>query len=161
MSRTSLYLIAGEMFGLSVAILLLVALILGGIVITSSERTVGETNPAVVESDTMAPVLYGVDVYATAVPVEQEIAVSVTAVQYIVALQDVNIHSGPTTEYDVVGWIAEGQIAKITGANKQTGWWRVMCPDETVGSCWVPSDTQITHPTQPPVSAQAEVSSLP
>ena len=76
-------------------------------------------------------------------------------------IDDGRVRLVAAAEDEVVGWIAEGQLAKITGANEPTGWWRVMCPDDTVGSCWVPSDTQITTPTQPPASAQAEVSSLP
>jgi uncharacterized protein YgiM (DUF1202 family) len=154
--------------GLVFGAVIVAAMLVGGGFLAISSQTTSATTPVVVEVETAdnggdgSTLIYrGVDVYATAVPVETPVAVSVTAVQYILALTDVNIHSGPSTDDEIVGWIADGQIAKITGANEPTGWWRVMCPDDTVGSCWVPSDTQITTPTQPPASAQAEVSSVP
>jgi uncharacterized protein YgiM (DUF1202 family) len=151
--------------GLVVGAVILGAMLVSGGFLTISSRTSSAPDPIVVEvepaansSELAAPLYRGVNVYATAVPVVTPIAVSNTAVQYILALTDVNMHSGPSTDDEIVGWIADGQIAKITGANEPTGWWRVMCPDDTVGSCWVPSDTQITTPTQPPASEAASIS---
>lgn len=157
MSRSSIPVLFGVLLGLTVGIIVAAALVMGSGVLDNKGGDSAAVRPNVVNSETAVPTI---DVYATAVPVVTPIAVSNTAVQYILALTDVTIHSGPTFDDAVIGTIFDGQIAKITGANEPTGWWRVMCPDDTVGSCWVPSDTKITTPTQPPASVQAE-SSIP
>lgn len=81
---------------------------------------------------------------ATAIPV------STTSVQYVLALTDVNIRSGPGTGYSVIGWVAGGQTAKVTGVSSDSGWWRVVCPDGTTGSCWVTAGAQYTKATNSP-----------
>jgi hypothetical protein len=81
---------------------------------------------------------------ATAIPV------FTTSVQYVQALTDVNIRRGPGANYDVIGWVAAGQTAQVTGVSSNSGWWRVVCPDGTTGSCWVTAGTQYTKPTSSP-----------
>ena len=83
-------------------------------------------------------------VQATAIPV------STTSVQYVQALTDVNIRSGPGTGYSVIGGVAGGQTAKVTGVSSDSGWWRVVCPDGTTGSCWVTAGAQYTKATSSP-----------
>lgn len=73
-----------------------------------------------------------------------------TSVKYILAKQDVSIRSGPGTQYSVIGSVASGQIAKVTGVSADGNWWRVICPDDTVGSCWVSANSSDTQPTQSP-----------
>ena len=73
-----------------------------------------------------------------------------TDVQYVLALEEVPMYSGPADTYDLIGGVFDGQIALVTGVSADGGWWRVICPDETVGSCWVSADPQLTHPTTPP-----------
>lgn len=73
-----------------------------------------------------------------------------TDVEYVTAQQDVQIHSGPGTQYSVIGSIASGQAGKVTGVSADEAWWRVMCPDDTVGNCWVSADPSLTQPSQPP-----------
>jgi hypothetical protein len=87
-----------------------------------------------------------------ATPTSPVTAVSVlnTPVQYVMAVGDVNMRSGPGTGYGVIGWVAAGQIAKVTGLSGDNGWWRVVCPDDTVGSCWVTALAQYTQPTTAP-----------
>jgi uncharacterized protein YgiM (DUF1202 family) len=89
---------------------------------------------------------------ATALP-PTDIVVYATAVDYVMAQTDVDIRSGPGEGYDVVGWVAGGQIAKVTGASGDKEWWRVICPDDSVGSCWVTAHPQYTQPTTPPGTA--------
>lgn len=62
------------------------------------------------------------------------ISVSTTAVQYVLALSDVNVRSGPGANYGGVGWVAAGQTAKVTGVSSGNGWWRVTCGDGSNGS---------------------------
>lgn len=80
------------------------------------------------------------------------VQVDSTSVQYVQALTDVNIRSGPGTNYSVVGWVTGGQTAKVTGINSATGWWRVICPDGSTGSCWVTGAAQYTKATNSPVT---------
>jgi SH3-like domain-containing protein len=78
------------------------------------------------------------------------ISVSTTAVQYVKALADVNMRSGPGTSYNIIGWVAAGQTARVTGISIDNSWWRVVCPDSTIGNCWVTAGTQYTQPTSAP-----------
>jgi uncharacterized protein YgiM (DUF1202 family) len=62
----------------------------------------------------------------------------------------VNIRSGPGTSYGIVGKVFAGQMAQVTGATADRGWWRVICPDGTAGSCWVVADPVLTQPADAP-----------
>ena len=78
--------------------------------------------------------------------------VTSTPVQYILARANLNMRGGPGTSYAVVGKLAEGMTAQVTGASTDGGWWRVICPDGTVGSCWVSADTRFSEPAAAPGS---------
>ena len=73
-----------------------------------------------------------------------------TDVQFVMAQQDVQIYGGPGTQYSIVGSVASGQTAKVTGVSSDGNWWRVMCPDDTVGNCWVSADARMTQPAEAP-----------
>ena len=73
-----------------------------------------------------------------------------TDVQYVMAQQDVPIYGGPDVQYSVVGTIAAGQTAKVTGVTSDNTWWRVICPDGTTGDCWVSADLSWTMPAEAP-----------
>ena len=81
-----------------------------------------------------------------------------TNVQYIRAQRDVTMYGGPSNLFNVVGHIAGGQIARVTGVNSNSTWWRVICPDSTTGSCWVSADPALTKPTD--LTADANVQSV-
>ncbi|HEU0296397.1 MAG TPA: SH3 domain-containing protein [Anaerolineales bacterium] len=81
-----------------------------------------------------------------------------TNVQYILAQRDMTMYGGPSNLFNVVGYIASGQIAKVTGVNINSTWWRVICPDSTTGSCWVSADPTLTKPTD--LTANANVQSV-
>ena len=70
-----------------------------------------------------------------------------TDVQYVTALQDVTMYGGPGTQFSTVGWIGAGQIVKVTGIDVKREWWRVICPDNSIGNCWVSVDPDLTSPT--------------
>ncbi|HET9589778.1 MAG TPA: SH3 domain-containing protein [Anaerolineales bacterium] len=72
-----------------------------------------------------------------------------TDVKFVMAQQDVTIYSGPGTQFNAIGYIAAGQTASVTGVSADGNWWRVICPDGTVGSCWVSADRSLTRPTDP------------
>jgi uncharacterized protein YraI len=70
-----------------------------------------------------------------------------TDVKFILAQKDVRMRSGPGTQFSIIGLIAAGQTVKVTGVNVNGSWWRVICPDDKVGSCWVSADRSLTKPT--------------
>jgi len=73
-----------------------------------------------------------------------------TDVEYVMAQQDIPIYGGPEVQYGIVGTIAAGQTAKVTGVSSNNTWWRVVCPDDTAGDCWVSADPAWTQPAEPP-----------
>lgn len=72
-----------------------------------------------------------------------------TPVRHVSILADVEMRSGPGEAFDVVETIAAGQQALVTGVSRDSTWWRVICPDDTVGNCWVSGDLRITQPIAP------------
>jgi hypothetical protein len=81
-------------------------------------------------------------------PIDPE--VNPTDVEYVMAQQDVPIYSGPGAQYSIVGNVAAGQTAKVTGMSSDNNWWRVTCPDDRVGDCWVSADPGMTQPAEAP-----------
>lgn len=75
-----------------------------------------------------------------------------TNVKFVLAQKDMRIRSGPGTQFNIIGWIAAGQTAKVTGVNFNNSWWRVICPDDRIGSCWVSADPSLTKPTDEIIS---------
>lgn len=72
-----------------------------------------------------------------------------TPVQLIDILADLKIRQGPGEQFDVIETIAAGQQARVTGVNRGGTWWRVICPDDTIGHCWVSADDTLTRPIAP------------
>jgi uncharacterized protein YraI len=68
------------------------------------------------------------------------------------AQQDISIYSGPSKNYSIIGMIAEGQVAKVTGVSLDGNWWRVICPNGSIGSCWVIAKPKFTEPTSEDLS---------
>ncbi len=75
-----------------------------------------------------------------------------TEVEYVRSLPTVglNIRGGPGLDQEVVGLLEGGQIAQVTGISEDEEWWRIICPDDTIGSCWVSADPSLSEPTQQP-----------
>lgn len=48
--------------------------------------------------------------------------------------KNVNLRSGPGTDYNIVGTLLVGQSLEIVGRNPDSSWWQVSAPD---GVCWV------------------------
>lgn len=69
-----------------------------------------------------------------------------TSTTYVMALADLNLRSGPGTAYSVAGWMAHGQIARVTGASSDGGWWRLDCPSSKAAECWVTAASAHTRP---------------
>jgi hypothetical protein len=73
-----------------------------------------------------------------------------TAVRYVRALTQLAIYLGEPGDTRTLGviWPA-GQTAMVTGVSYDGQWWRVVCPDDAVGNCWVSANPQQTQPTLP------------
>ena len=71
-----------------------------------------------------------------------------TEVEFVIAVQDVTMYDGPGENFNEIGGIFDGQTAKVTGQFSENGWWRVICPDDTIGDCWVTNDTDFTGPNR-------------
>ena len=46
----------------------------------------------------------------------------------VISVENVNMRSGPGTEYVRVGGLVAGQVCAITGRNQASTWWRLSCP---------------------------------
>ena len=73
-----------------------------------------------------------------------------TDVKFVMALDNVVIRGGPAERAPKIGVVYEGQIARVTGASADKAWWRVICPDDSIGECWMAADPALTKPTIPP-----------
>ena len=76
-----------------------------------------------------------------------EATVLSTDVEYVKALTDVHMRVGPGMGYDTMGIVKMGQVIKVTGLSSSGSWWRVVCPDNTIGNCWITAGAQYTQPT--------------
>lgn len=98
------------------------------------EPTLGPLPTAVVEET--APAQETADLAPTAT-LEGTTTAAVPGAQVIV-LVDLNVRGGPGVQYDRVGFLLEGENARIIGRDPETGWWKVACPaDVEEAECWV------------------------
>jgi hypothetical protein len=83
-------------------------------------------------------------------PSPADIHVLQTGVRYVLANQDIAMYAGPGQGYPRIGQVFGGQVVWVTGESTDGAWWRVICPDDTVGNCWLSGDPALTQPTTPP-----------
>ena len=77
----------------------------------------------------------------------------------LVALQDMNIRGGPSTAYDIVGFLAEDVSAAIIGQSPDLTWWKITCPaGVTTSDCWISGGAQYTAASN---SAGVAVAAVP
>ena len=55
----------------------------------------------------------------------------------VTATANVNIRSGPSTEYLKIGVLQEGQTAEVLGVSPDGGWWVIKIPEAANGQGWV------------------------
>ncbi len=74
-----------------------------------------------------------------------------------------NVRSGPGLDYNVVGKLADGQSAAITGQNPDGSWWQIEYPSGSGGQAWVSADPQYStvSQTMPQTIAQASTPTSP
>jgi len=55
----------------------------------------------------------------------------------VIATTDVNIRSGPGTQYNVIGALLKGYRAEVVGVNSEGSWWAIKIPGTAVETGWV------------------------
>jgi hypothetical protein len=73
-----------------------------------------------------------------------------TDVQFVRALENINIRSGPGTQFSRISFAARGAVVQVFGISPDRGWWNVLCPDNTMGNCWMSANPSLTQPTGAP-----------
>ena len=68
----------------------------------------------------------------------------------VMAKQDLDIRFGPGTEYPVIGHIAAGKFAQVTGKSANGSWWKIYCTYELTQSCYIPADPSLAERTSGP-----------
>ncbi|VAW32277.1 hypothetical protein MNBD_CHLOROFLEXI01-3370 [hydrothermal vent metagenome] len=57
-------------------------------------------------------------------------------------LTDLNVRSGPGTNYAIVGVLRAGESAAIAGKSNSGFWWKIVCPPGSGGECWASAGAQ-------------------
>jgi hypothetical protein len=71
-----------------------------------------------------------------------------TDAAYVISQRGDQIYSGPGFEYDTIGVLFEAETAVVTGKSEDGEWWRILCSDGTVGSCWLTASPLSTQATE-------------
>jgi uncharacterized protein YgiM (DUF1202 family) len=65
---------------------------------------------------------------------------------YVQALTNVNIRSGPSTGYPVIGALYAGQIAQVLSVSSGGGWYQIACQSHGYVTCWITASTRYVRP---------------
>jgi len=85
----------------------------------------------------------------------------------VTAVVNLNVRSGPGTQYPVVDSMAANTQAPIIGKNSDGSWWKIICPSGATTECWTSAGTQystainadsIPVVTAPPLPVETAVS---
>jgi hypothetical protein len=68
----------------------------------------------------------------------------------VMAKQNLDIRFGPGPEYPIIGHIAAGKFAQVTGKSANGSWWKINCTYELTGSCYIPADPSLAEITSAP-----------
>ncbi len=71
-----------------------------------------------------------------------------TATTALSLAAEAQLTAGPDAGYRVRAHVPAGQVLTVTGATADGRWWRVACPDGTVGSCWLAADPNVARPVE-------------
>jgi hypothetical protein len=78
-----------------------------------------------------------------------ELTASIMDELILTAVQDINIHSGPDIEYDIVDVLLQDETTKLicqTGFSEGRLFWMIECPDDSeAGECWVSGGNEYTQ----------------
>mgnify|MGYP000187480786 CR=1 FL=1 len=88
-------------------------------------------------SESEGPVIGGEDDSSAIGGIIIVIPTPAPGVPSVTATANVNIRSGPSTDYPKVGVLQEGQTAEAIGVSPDGGWWVIKVPDAANGQGWV------------------------
>ncbi|MGD9093672.1 MAG: SH3 domain-containing protein [Anaerolineales bacterium] len=76
------------------------------------------------------------------------ITVLATSVEHVKALAPagLNLRAGPGLDHEVITLLPLGEVIGVTGVSEDGEWWRVLCPDNTLGECWLSADPALSEP---------------
>ncbi len=66
-------------------------------------------------------------------------------VPMIHATANTNCRLGPSSIYDVVGFLMVGDYVKVFGRNSNSSWWYIQNPDNLANNCWVWNQSTIVE----------------
>ncbi|HFQ94704.1 MAG TPA: SH3 domain-containing protein, partial [Anaerolineae bacterium] len=125
--------------------------------VETTEETTEETPKTAVE--TVEEVAEPAETDPTAPP-----ATGSVASPTMTALVDLNIRSGPGTQYVAVDILAANNQATIIGKSADGKWWKIACPSGAAVECWVSAGTQYSSAVNAeniPVAAAPSAPSAP
>jgi uncharacterized protein YraI len=61
---------------------------------------------------------------------------------------DLNVRTGPGTNYERIGWLAAGTTTSIIGRNANGTWWQIPYPDARDGIAWISAGYGAARDTQ-------------
>lgn len=79
----------------------------------------------------------------------------------VTALTLLNLRSGPGTAYPIVGELAEGQTATVTGISADGQWWQIDLPQANDQQAWVIGDPLLAEAQNTGAVAVAQAPPLP
>lgn len=119
-------------------------------VVVSVESSLLPGTPAPVGSATPGPPVVGTELpppsVATSLPSPTPTPTLTPTPQppQVTVLIQLNVRSGPGTEYPVIGWLPQGSTALVTGRNPEGTWWQIVYPTGSAGRGWVSGRPQYT-----------------
>ena len=66
----------------------------------------------------------------------------------VLALAGLNLRAGPDLSNEVLTVLISGETVQVTGVTEDGSWWRVRCPDGSVGDCWISADPLLSQPVE-------------
>ncbi len=129
---------------------------------TSNDVGAAEKTANVVTDTTTvlsATVLTNTTELPVAVMITPTLAPTAVLVPQVKASSDINVRSGPGTEYAVTSALVQSEIANITGKNPSSDWWEVLLPSGQQG--WVYSPLVETAGDTTTVAVAANIPAPP
>ncbi len=78
----------------------------------------------------------------TATPVPPPTATPTPAIPTLITKTDLNVRTGPSTDFDVVGVLFSGSSARIIGVNAERTWWLIAFSGAANGQGWASAGVQ-------------------
>lgn len=156
----------------AIALLILTSLACNAFAGAELEPTLELPPPAVTNQEgTITPTVDGPAPTAT-LPGDVDETADVSSVASLNVLVDLNVRNGPGVIYDRVGFLLQGETARIIGVDPATRWWKIECPPRAEGTeCWVSGGSQFSAasnteavpvaPAPPPPTPAATASPTP